>query len=242
LLRNRDYYDDFAARYEEGRDAGYHALVDRLEVDFALRFARGAQVLEAGCGTGLILKELAMHARSAIGVDLSAGMLAKARGRGLRVVQGSVAELPFPDERFDMVCSFKVLAHVERIREAVAELSRVTRPGGHLVLEFYNPLSLRGLVKRLKPPSAISHRATDEHVYTRYDTLGAIRRLLPPGHELCDLRGVRVVTPAAAVFALPSVGRLFHFLEWKACDTPGLRRLGGFLIVAVRKPGRGTRG
>src|SRR5262249_51446158 len=183
-MQNRAYYDEFSERYEHRRHHGYHALIDRLEIDLVLRYAEGRDVLEAGCGTGLILRALAPRARRAVGVDLSAGMLAHASRRGLRVVQGSVTDLPFADESFDVVCSFKVLAHVQPIDRALAELSRVTRPGGHLLLEFYNPYSLRGLVKRLKPPSAISHRVDDEAVYTRYDSLGDVERILPPGHTI----------------------------------------------------------
>ena len=235
-MHNRAYYDEFSSRYEAHRDEGYHQLIDQLEIDLALRYARGRRVLEAGCGTGLILKELRPHVEQAVGVDLSAGMLSHARARGLDVVQASITDLPFADESFDVVCSFKVLAHVEKIERAVAEMSRVVRPGGHLVMEFYNPYSLRGLVKRFKPPTAISDKVHDEAVFTRYDTLGAVRKMLPAGHEIVDLRGVRVVTPAAMVFAVPQVGRLFRFLEWKACDAPILRRLGGFLAVVVQKP------
>ena len=233
---NRTYYDEFSHRYEAERGRGYHALIDDLEVDLALRYSRGARLLEAGCGTGLILDRLAPYARRAVGVDLSSGMLGHARRRGLQVVQGSITHLPFPDHEFDVVCSFKVLAHVERIHDAVAEMSRVTRPGGHLLLEFYNPWSLRYLVKRLKPPTAISERTSDDAVYTRYDSLGAVRRLLPPGHRVVDLRGVRVVTPVSTVFKLPPVGGLFRWLEHQACDAPVVRRFGGFLIVVVRKP------
>ena len=239
-LDNRAYYDEFAAGYERERHEkdGYHAMLDRLEVDLALRYARGATVLEAGCGTGLILARLRPYVRQAVGVDLSGGMLAQAVGRGLSVVQGSVTALPFADDSFDVVCSFKVLAHVERIVDAVRELSRVTRPGGHLLLEFYNPRSLRYLVKRLKPATAISGRTTDEAVFTRYDTLEAVRGYLPPGHEVVDLRGVRVVTPVSTVFKVPTLGRAFRWLEERACDVPGLRRLGGFLIVVAQKPER----
>jgi ubiquinone/menaquinone biosynthesis C-methylase UbiE len=235
-LHNRAYYDEFSQRYEHGRHDGYHALIDALEIELALRYATGKRVLEAGCGTGLILRALAPHAERAVGIDLSAGMLSHARRRGLRVAQASVTELPFADASFDVVCSFKVLAHVQPIAQAVAELSRVTRPGGHLLLEFYNPYSLRGLVKRLKPPTTISGRVHDEHVYTRYDTLADIERILPPGHAIVDLRGVRVVTPAAAAFAIRPLGRILGYLERAAADAPGLRRLGGFLIAVVRKP------
>jgi ubiquinone/menaquinone biosynthesis C-methylase UbiE len=232
---NRAYYDAFAPTYEEERHAGYHALIDRLETDLALRYARGARVLEAGCGTGMILKEVAPHARSAIGLDLSPGMLETARARGLDVVQGSVTALPFADGEFDLAYSFKVLAHIERIGDALGELGRVVRPGGHVLAEFYNPWSLRYLVKRLKRPTSISGVTDDEAVYTRYDTLADVERFLPPSLTVVGLRGVRVLTPISHVYRLPIVARAFEYLEWKAADAPLLRRLGGFLVVVAQK-------
>src|SRR5262249_19631666 len=85
------YYDAFARRYEERRDGrdpgGYHDLVDELEVGFVERFGRGGDVLEVGCGTGLLLRRIAGFARSARGVDLSPGMLERAKARGLDVVE-----------------------------------------------------------------------------------------------------------------------------------------------------------
>jgi ubiquinone/menaquinone biosynthesis C-methylase UbiE len=162
-------------------------------------------------------------------------MLVKARARRLSVVHASVEALPFPAERFDVVYSFKVLAHVERIQAALAELGRVTRRGGYLLLEFYNPWSLRGLIKRWKPPSSISTATTDEAVFTRYDDLAAVRGYLPSGIDVVTVRGVRVVTPFAQVYALPPLARLFGGLERRLADVPGVRRLGGFLIVVAQK-------
>src|SRR5690349_4852611 len=104
------YYDEFSRGYDRHRGTndpgGYHALVDDLEVDFAGRFAAGGDVLEVGCGTGLILERLARIAKSAKGIDLSPGMLEKAKERGLDVQQGSILELPYPDSSFDVTCSF----------------------------------------------------------------------------------------------------------------------------------------
>jgi ubiquinone/menaquinone biosynthesis C-methylase UbiE len=232
---NQEYYDEFAAGYERERHHGYHALIDRLETDLTLRYAAGARVLEAGCGTGMILKEVAPHAREAVGLDLSPGMLSLARARGLNVVHASVTEIPFPDEYFDLVYSFKVLAHVEHIGAALSEMARVVRPGGHVIAEFYNPWSLRYLVKRLKRPTAISHNTHDEAVYTRYDTLDDVKAFLPPSLEVVDLRGVRVVTPFSQLIKVPLVGRAFEYMEWKAADAPILRRLGGFMVVVTQK-------
>jgi SAM-dependent methyltransferase len=138
------------------------------------------------------------------------------------------------------VCSFKVLAHVAPITAAVAELARVTRPGGLLVLEFYNRHSLRYLIKRLKRPSRISERETDAAVFTRYDSLADVRGYLPDGLEIEAVHGLRVVTPFSQVFRVPPLAALFRGLERRACDAPGLRRLGGFLIVVARKTARPT--
>jgi ubiquinone/menaquinone biosynthesis C-methylase UbiE len=235
LRSTQGYYDRFSGSYERERHRGYHRLVDELELELVRRYGTGRDILEAGCGTGLLLAEAARVGRSAIGLDLSRGMLARARARGLRVVQGSLTQIPLPDASVDVVYSMKVLAHVPPIRQAVAELARVTRPGGHLLLEFYNPRSLRYLAKMVGGAAPIAEGTTDRDVYTRYDTVGTARGYLPPDVEFVSLRGVRVLTPTSHVFRLPLVRSLFEQAERFACDLPGLRNLGGFLIVVARK-------
>src|SRR6476659_2715990 len=191
------YYDRFSATYEAERHHGYHRLIDELELDLVRRYGAGKDVFEAGCGTGLLLREAALVARSAVGLDLSRGMLRPARDRGLKVVQGSLTDVPLPSASFDVVYSMKVLAHVPPIEQAVAELARLVRPGGHLLLEFYNPLSLRYLAKRLGGPGRIAGDGTDEsHVYTRFDSLARARSYLPAVLDMVAVRGVRVVTLA----------------------------------------------
>jgi hypothetical protein len=129
----------------------------------------------------------------------------------------------------------KVLAHVPPIREAIAELARVTRPGGHLLLEFYNPRSLRYLAKVLGGAAPISAGTTDRDVFTRYDSLGTARSYLPPNLEYVAMRGVRVLTPTSSVFNLPVLSGLFDRAERIACDLPFVRNFGGFLILVARK-------
>jgi len=232
----QQYYDRFSETYENERHRGYHRLVDELELDLVRRYGAGKDVFEAGCGTGLLLREAAAVARSAVGLDLSRGMLAPARARGLHVVQGSLTDVPLPAASFDLVYSMKVLAHVPPIERAIAELARLVRPGGHLLLEFYNPMSLRYLAKRLGGPGRIGGDGTNEsHVYTRFDSLSRARSYLPSGVEMVGVRGVRVVTPASHVFAWPPLGKLFTWAERAACDAPLLRNLGGFLILVARK-------
>jgi SAM-dependent methyltransferase len=233
----QDYYDRFAANYETHRQHGYHRLVDELELDLVRRFGAGKDVFEAGCGTGLLLREATAVARRAVGLDLSRGMLAPARERGLSVVQGSLTDVPLPSASFDLVYSMKVLAHIPPIERAVAELARLTRPGGYLLLEFYNVRSLRYLAKLVGGPGRIADGTTENHVFTRFDTPSRARSYLPPELELVAVRGVRVLTPSSHVFAFPPLGRVFSWAERMACDAPVLRNLGGFLILVARKRG-----
>ena len=233
----QDYYDRFSTNYEAARHEGYHKLIDELELELVRRYGSGRDVFEAGCGTGLLLREAAKVARNAVGLDLSRGMLGPARGRGLKVVQGSLTAVPLPDASFDLVYSMKVLAHVPPIKDAVAELTRLVRPGGHLLLEFYNPYSFRYLAKRLGGPGKIAAGTDENDVFTRYDTVAQARTYLPGNVEFVGVRGVRVVTPVSSVFKVPAVGRLFARAEHAACDLPGLRSLGGFLVIIARKHG-----
>lgn len=104
-----------------------HALV--LE-----RLAGARDVLDVGCGTGGLLARLGP---AATGVDRSARALALARERGLtRVAQACASALPFPDGSFDAVLALDVLYHRDVGDEAaaVAELARVARPGGAVVI------------------------------------------------------------------------------------------------------------
>ncbi|HJL06242.1 MAG TPA: methyltransferase domain-containing protein [Polyangiaceae bacterium LLY-WYZ-15_(1-7)] len=230
----KDYYDDFATGYEDARGRGYHGLIDDLEMEVIAPRARGVDVLEVGCGTGLLLERVAREARRAVGVDLSPGMIGKARARGLEVALASATALPYGDASFDLVYSVKVLAHVPALADALAEAARVLRPSGRLLAELYNPLSLRYLAKRLAGPQPISDGRTEADVYTRWDPPWVLRRVLPPGLELVDVHGVRVVTPAAFVHRLPGVSALFRRAEHAALRSP-LRWLGGFLVAELQR-------
>ena len=234
-LDNRAYYDDFAGWYERERHLPYHRMLDDLEVEIVERYSRDRDVLEVGCGTGLILDRVARFASSAHGIDLSAGMLARAAARGLTVGQASATALPLPDASVDVAYSFKVLAHIPDIAGAMSEMARVVRPGGHVIAEFYNARSLRRLVKAVKPPTAVSAQTNDEHVFTRYDDAAAIRSYLPAGLDWVATRGIRVITPVAAVLRVPVLGAAVRWAEHRLADLPVARDHGGFLVAICQK-------
>lgn len=235
MLDNRAYYDRFAGWYERERHLPYHRMLDDLELELVERYGRGADVLEVGCGTGLLLERARRFARSIVGVDLSGGMLARAQQRGLPVVLGSATRLPVATASRDLAYCFKVLAHIEDVSVALAEMARVVRPGGWVLAEFYNARSLRHLVKRLGPPRAVAPDTSDRAVYTRYDDVAAIRRVLPSELAWRTSRGIRIVTPAALVHRVPLLGSSVRRLERSLADLPGIRELGGFLVVCAQR-------
>jgi ubiquinone/menaquinone biosynthesis C-methylase UbiE len=234
-LDNRAYYDDFAGWYERERHLPYHRMLDDLEVEIVERYAAGKHALEVGCGTGLILDRVARFASRACGIDLSGGMLAQAARRGLDVAQASATDLPIASESVDVAYSFKVLAHIPDITGTMREMARVVRPGGYVIAEFYNARSIRRLVKAVKPPTAVSHTTHDEHVFTRYDDAAAIRSYLPPELEWTATRGIRVITPLAAVLRVPLVGAAVRWAEHRLADMPVARDHGGFLVAICRR-------
>jgi ubiquinone/menaquinone biosynthesis C-methylase UbiE len=232
--QSKAYYDTFSEIYEAERHHGYHRWLDERSVGLVASLARGREILEVGCGTGLILKETARMASRAVGLDLSPGMLEVARKRDLEVVEGSADDLPFDDASFDLVYSFKVLAHVPTLETALQEMARVTRPGGTLVLEFYNRNSLRWLVRRLRPELNIGAGKTEADVYTRFHSQAELEAMLPPDLTLERVEGMRVATLLPQVFRLPVVGGAWEAME-NALSDSALRRFGGFLVLVLKK-------
>jgi len=231
----RTYYDDFSRNYDDARAAGYHAYIDELETSCVRRWLEGGRVLEVGCGTGLLLSRVSTFAPGAVGVDLSGGMLKRARARGLVVGQGSVTALPFPDCSFDLVYSFKVLPHVEALDRAIAEMARVLDQDGLGLLEFYNPRSLRGLWKRIRWwNAAVGSTSHDREVFTAYHSPDEARRAVSAHLEVCGEFGIVILTPHPLAHRVPLLGALLRALERALCHGP-LARWAGFYVVVARK-------
>ncbi|HOD00423.1 MAG TPA: class I SAM-dependent methyltransferase [Myxococcota bacterium] len=233
-MENQSYYDVMSKGYEKERHHGYHAWLDRAEIDTISDLIRGRDVLEVGCGTGLMMTRIAPIARHVTGVDLSAGMLEKARERGLNVMQADATKLPFADASFDAAVSFKVLAHIENIQAAMSEMCRVVRPGGIVAAEFYNRHSIRSLIKFTKKPSEIGAGVVDTDVFTRYDSISQAESYFPQGMEIIRVRGIRTVIPAAVFMKIPVLDRALGFQDAIVSRTP-FGRLGGFVVVVARK-------
>jgi SAM-dependent methyltransferase len=120
---------------EEGNwwwSAGRRALVTSLWRRYGSPRTR-PRLLEVGCGTGGLLRELSSWAE-AYGLDLEREAVAFCQERGIdRACQGSVNTLPFRDNTFDGIIGVDVLEHLDDDEGALRELLRVCRPGGVLV-------------------------------------------------------------------------------------------------------------
>ena len=124
----------------------------RLQMILAAAGERGrGRVLDNGCGLGLYLQRLAPQARAACGVEFEAARARQAGAGGLPVARAAGERLPFAAGSFDLILSHEVLEHVADDRQAVAEFSRVLRPGGRAVVFVPNrgyPFETHGIYWR----------------------------------------------------------------------------------------------
>lgn len=139
-------YDEWAAEYDADLDAlGWQAPMAGAGrcAAFLVKFGGlGVQVLDAGCGTGLVgvaLRSAGAGAARIVGFDLSPAMLAQAARTGAydELQQGSLLEpLPFAPRRFAAVVSVGVFTYGHVGPAAFAALARVVATGGHVTLTF----------------------------------------------------------------------------------------------------------
>lgn len=131
-----------------------------------------ARILDAGCGTGGLLRFLgeAEPAWRLRGIDLSPLACERARRRTTaEVLEASATALPFEDECFDAIVSADVLPQVERPIEIVAELARCTRPGGVVVI---NAAAYRWLRSYHDEMAQSRHRFRRSEVVAMLKTVG----------------------------------------------------------------------
>jgi len=142
---DNEYYEGMDELWWDpaGPAAILHAI-NRPRVDFYLQQVgdlHGRRILDAGCGGGLVARELAAAGAEVVGVDRSLGSLGVARraaGARFRSAQGRLERLPFADASFDAVVAADVLEHLPDLPAAVAELARVLAPGGSFLFDTVN--------------------------------------------------------------------------------------------------------
>ncbi len=139
-------FDQVAQRYDLTNTllSGGQVYLWREAMVRALKPAPGMRILDLAAGTGTSAAALAARGAQVVACDLSEGMIEVGRQRhpDLEFVQGDATNLPFRDGEFDAVTISFGLRNVENLGGALAEMRRVTRPGGQLlVCEFSTPVS-----------------------------------------------------------------------------------------------------
>lgn len=138
---------EIEAAYEEthwwfvGRRALFLSEIGRLNL------AKDARILDVGSSTGTNLRMLRDAGyKSVLGLDSSEESIRWTKAKGLpEVVKGDVCDLPFDTGSFDLVLATDVLEHVDHDGQAVAEIARILKPGGHVLITVPTFTMLWGL-------------------------------------------------------------------------------------------------
>jgi 2-polyprenyl-6-hydroxyphenyl methylase/3-demethylubiquinone-9 3-methyltransferase len=147
------------------------------------------QILDVGCGAGLLSNPLSKGGHSVTGLDQAAEALETAKqrdstGRVMYVV-GQAENLPFSNESFDVVCCFDVLEHVESPDLVIAESARVLRPGGRFYFFTFNRTLLSYIMGIKSLEWFLKNTPPNLHVY---DMFIQPKEVL----EMCDTAGLNV--------------------------------------------------
>lgn len=166
---HRTFYDQEATAYESTRYGSPYGRLFRAAhlatLDQVLEPAQ--KVLDVASGTGQLLPALVKYGQEVVAIDLTPAMLEESRKRHagearITYAVGDASRLPYPDHSFDIVASARFLHLFEPHRQAefIAEMARVLRPGGLLVVDFYSsdgrrlfwlPIALYRFLARKRP-------------------------------------------------------------------------------------------
>ena len=237
---NNEYYtsanrgsSNYFSEIDAKRYRHHYHLVELFEHLRAKQIA-DKNLLEIGCGIGIDTITLAsLGFREVIGVDISDTAIRIARDRAkannissVRFEKANAESLNFPDDWFDFVYSFGVIHHTPSIRNAIAEIHRVLKPGGRAIVMIYHRRSLVNMVHTMLRLPYESPRSLKDHcpVVNRYT-----RR------EAQDLFAVFAETNIHTDYPFTYGMRYFTLF----CPTAGKRTLGRFigwhLMIDARK-------
>lgn len=143
-VQDRVALDYEAARYSNEYALQYH----RWWTDLMLKTVKAeGRILDNGCGIGPLFEQL--PSADIVGIDISSAMLDAASKHSDRLIQGNSQSLPFADASFDLAFCRSLLHHLPDPAKAVAEMHRVLRPGGELVLVDPNTSVFSWLPRKL---------------------------------------------------------------------------------------------
>lgn len=136
---NKDYYK-YIEEYDwvsitdqyKGLESFFHKLREWMMVRVIRKYGEGETYLDAGCGTGLILRHLP---KGAIGLDINPRNITKAKkhAKKAKLVLGDIENMPFPDNSFSTIICTEVIEHQPDPYPTIRELHRVLQKDGVLI-------------------------------------------------------------------------------------------------------------
>lgn len=223
----RQHFEEIAPKYDwyKKRRATYHQALKSLARE-VFPNAQELALLDVGCGTGEILALLAP--RRGVGLDFTLGMVREARRKfgalGYEFVQAEGERIPLRDNAdFDGMLCFDTIEHFHDWQAALAEMTRVARPGAPMLLSWANPRwePLLHLLERLgmKMPEGPHRWPGADEVLREADRLGLTVRQ----------QGWRLLVPAA-------LGPLSEWVNARFHHSPLLREWGLIQYLVLVKP------
>jgi 2-polyprenyl-6-hydroxyphenyl methylase/3-demethylubiquinone-9 3-methyltransferase len=156
VLINNDFYETLNDGWHTAEDHPIALLRAENAVrtpwiaeEIEKRFNKTVNVLDIGCGGGLLTNHLAKVGHDVTGIDISQSSIDIAKQyddtKKVRYLRANAYELPFNNESFDVVCAMDILEHVENPAKLIQEASRVLKPGGIFFFHTFN----RNLISKL---------------------------------------------------------------------------------------------
>jgi SAM-dependent methyltransferase len=260
--RAADFFDEYGerewTRFEDDRTP---ATSLDVHLEYLRRYVRpGDRVLDVGAGPGRFTIELAQLGASIVVADISPGQLALNRDKMVRAgaddavldrVVADVVDLPFEDASFDAaVCYGGPLSYVvDRAGDAISELARVTRTGGHLLVSV---MSLVGAVQAYADGVmevagthgiALTEQIVETGLLPEGPDLGHLPMRLFRWRDLAELLAPHGEIVAASAAGLlrpsdpgdPSLRELLGRLEVELAAEPGALDCGHHILAVVRR-------
>ena len=147
-----DHYDRVARvydlRYDTSSGKVYHGHICRHMLDW---LPKGKLLLDLGCGTGLFMRRYGEQGGTAVGLDISRGMVEAAREQAgwFEYLLGTAEVLPFRERTFDAVSCMLAFSYLENPGRMIREAFRVLRPGGVLAVGTLARSTITSLVPAL---------------------------------------------------------------------------------------------
>jgi len=187
---------------------------DRIRLKKALGFVEsGGKVLDVGCFTGVIGKEIESLGNDVYGIEISLPAISKANSKGIKTIRSDMDnKLPVKSNTFDGVFAGEVIEHLFDVDTFLSEIHRVLRKNGYIVLTTPNLLSFWNRIRAIAGMPFIDFNKDKQHI--RFFTKSTLKDLLKKhGFETEKILDTQLVLPIFSRFDIVFERSIFNLGE-----------------------------